>query len=190
MTNRVKATFLGSALIVVFILLLSQAAWTTAEADYMEAYTGAEATMIGTATCLMCHADQKSEEGDHVAILNDDENGCEKCHGPGSKHNGDVKGILNPSMMPQDDVTATCSSCHDDQGKYKETEWVESTHHEGGLKCTDCHSGHSDNDHFLVKDNVGDLCKTCHEDICALVEAGDHGAPDTACNMCHNPHNN
>jgi predicted CXXCH cytochrome family protein len=192
MTN--KATFFGGVLIVMFVLLFSQVAWTTEAQDtYMAAYTGADATAVGATVCLACHSDKAGAEGDetdHVSALGDAATRCEGCHGNGSKHNGDVKGIINPSKATQAKVTTICTTCHATKGKFVKTEWVESKHFDGGLTCAQCHSGHSTNDSFLITATVKELCNNCHEDQVTAFDAGTHGAPNTTCNTCHNPHNN
>jgi predicted CXXCH cytochrome family protein len=63
---------------------------------------------------------------------------------------------------------------------------------DGGLGCLSCHSGHSVNDKFLVKDKIVDVCFACHSAIRDDFEAGEHNGADPAtmtCVTCHNPHN-
>ena len=186
-TTRSRASFLGGAIIVLTVLLISSAAWTT-EDDYMDVYTGADADMVGSEVCLACHSDMADAEGNHLAVLADDENGCEGCHGPGSAHNGDAKGILVPSKMPQAECTELCSACHDEEGKYEQAVWEECAHHEAGMTCTDCHLGHSDNVMFLTEETEIEQCGKCHEDYVEQLEAGEHGNTEMSCNQCHNPH--
>jgi predicted CXXCH cytochrome family protein len=170
----------------------------TSAPSYMDSYTGADATPIGTTACLRCHASVVPEGNSHISIFEDKEDspykgkGCESCHGNGSKHNGDVHGILNPTKMPKDKVTDLCSTCHAEKGKYVKTDWLKGKHYmNAGLGCAACHSGHSTYVSFLIKEKVVDLCFTCHSAIRPAFEGGTHNGakPDTmTCVMCHNPH--
>jgi len=181
------------AMVIFFVLLLSSAVMSTD--DYMGSYTGKDAASIGTDKCIMCHRDRAPGEDDtHVARLEAEGSdyvgkACESCHGPGGNHNGKKEGILNPSKTPQADVVALCTSCHEEKGKFKLSEWTESKHNEVGNSCVTCHSGHSKNAKFLIEEKVKDVCNTCHEDKVTAAAAGTHGGgPDVSCAMCHNPH--
>jgi predicted CXXCH cytochrome family protein len=180
-------SLLGGTIVLLVVLLVAVAGFAT-EGDYMDNYIGADADMVGTDNCAMCHSDLAEEEDTHVAKVSDDDNGCEGCHGPGSAHNGNVLGILNPSKMPQEETTATCTSCHEEQGAFTLEDWEESAHNEAGNSCVDCHLGHTSNPYFLITEEVNDLCNDCHEDIVVAVEAGEHGVEGMACTACHNLH--
>lgn len=181
------SSLLGGIIVLLVVLLAAVAGFAT-EGDYMDNYIGADADMVGTDNCAMCHSDVAEEEDTHVATVSDDENGCEGCHGPGSSHNGNALGILNPSEMPQEDVTAACTSCHEEQGDFALEDWEESAHNGAGTACVDCHAGHSSYASFLIEEDVVDLCGGCHEDMPDALEAGDHGVEGMACTACHNPH--
>jgi predicted CXXCH cytochrome family protein len=185
------------------IFALASIGWTeetTTETPppYMDQYLGADAEKVGVAVCIGCHGD-RVPEGDysHFKLLNDNEDGdwfaygCEGCHGPGGKHYGDPKGILDPLKMDASEVTTFCSKCHSELGNYKEEEWTECKHAAGDLTCLSCHSGHSVFDKFLKNDNIPELCFTCHDSIKEAFEAGDHNGADPetmVCTDCHNPH--
>jgi DmsE family decaheme c-type cytochrome len=168
--------------------------------SYMDSYTGADAEKIGSDKCLMCHSDKAVSEKStsHFAALDSKKDskykgfGCEGCHGPGSKHNGDVKAILNPNKMDKTEVTNLCSKCHTEKGTFKKETWVKSRHFvTAGLGCIACHSGHSEFPSFLKTEKVVDLCVTCHAQIKDNFEAGKHNYADPktmTCVMCHNPH--
>jgi len=162
---------------------------------YMAAYKGAEAAEVGSSTCMMCHSDKKpGEEPTHVKALEGDEAGpfygkaCEKCHGPGEKHNGDPTGILNPTKMPQENVVTLCTQCHAKQGKFDVTSFRASTHFRVGNSCVTCHSAHLPNGSFLNDAVPNNVCATCHADKIAGLADGSHGVPNGVCKDCHNPH--
>jgi predicted CXXCH cytochrome family protein len=170
------------------------------EPTYMEGYIGADATIVGTSVCAKCHPNRLPAEGTttHFTILNTmkdspyKDHECESCHGPGSKHNGNPKGILNPLKMTREDVVDLCSKCHSELRTYKKDAFLESKHFvDGGLGCLNCHSGHSVNADFILKESVPDLCATCHADEYDLFKQGKHNGADPekmVCSVCHNPH--
>jgi predicted CXXCH cytochrome family protein len=169
--------------------------------SYMDSYTGAAAENIGSDKCLICHVKDKvvpKSPTSHIAILDSNKDckyfgfGCEGCHGPGSMHNGDPKGILNPTRMNKDEVNTVCSKCHAEKGSFQEKTWEKSRHFiSAGLGCLACHSGHSEYANFLNTAKVTDLCFTCHAQIKEAFEGGKHNGADPkimTCVMCHNPH--
>lgn len=199
MSREIKSNvLLSGGLIVLLVFLFTGISWATeGEGGYMDSYTGADAEKVGTDTCLMCHADSAAgEEATHVAIFDDEENenfgfGCETCHGPGGNHMGVAVGILQPAKMPQEDVTALCSSCHAEKGNFNVETWDGSAHQEAGNTCVTCHSGHSGNSDFLKEADVIDLCAECHSDKADAMAEGTHGPPagvEMVCSDCHNPH--
>ena len=109
--------FSMGGLAVVLAILAASAVWSAEPSGgeaakpaetpaYMSQYTGADAEKIGTAKCIMCHSSVAPKSPtSHFALLDKKDGGpfqgygCEACHGPGSKHNGDVKAILDPKKM-------------------------------------------------------------------------------------------
>jgi len=177
-------------------LLVTSRVWST-EYDYMAGYTGAEAELTGSATCVMCHQDRIPENLlSHIALLDDNPDcemygyGCEGCHGPGGEHNGNPAGILNLPMMPIDDLTMQCSMCHDSLGDYDMDNYRMSDHFYMDISCLECHGGHSDNEGFLTEADELDLCYNCHAEKRAEFSMRSHHPieNDGNCRMCHNPH--
>jgi len=197
--TRGLAPYIAGLAIAVIVLFAASAGWSQDdESSYMDSYTGADAARVGSATCEGCHADRKPAEGEstHDTLFDNDESsdyygyGCEACHGPGGNHNGVATGILSFEKMSVDEVTDRCTMCHADQGTFKLEDWQGGRHLAAGKSCINCHSGHSANDYFLVKETDVELCSSCHTDIGEAFANGDHGAPgtDMTCTDCHNPH--
>jgi DmsE family decaheme c-type cytochrome len=74
--------------------------------------------------------------------------GCESCHGPGSKHmeaKGKEPGLIfsfktmNPAVRAE-----ACLKCHEQDRCSAGTQWRTSKHAHCGVSCTDCHRGHYD----------------------------------------------
>jgi len=184
----------GALLVVILVLALAGTVWSQDD-DYMSAYTGADADQVGSAKCIMCHSGvvPGEDEATHIAVLDGDEEsdvfgfGCEACHGPGGNHNGAEEGILSFEDMPVYDVTAQCTQCHEELGGFKLTDWADGRHLEAGTSCTQCHSGHSAHESFLIEDGIEATCLSCHDGI----DTAEHGVPGSgmACTTCHKPHN-
>ena len=168
---------------------------TPEQTAYMAAYKGSGAALVGSTMCMGCHSDKKpTEEPTHVAALEGDESGpfygkaCERCHGPGGNHNGDKAGILNPTLMPQENVVVLCTQCHATKGKFDVTKFRASTHFRMGSSCVTCHSAHMPNGSYLTDAVPNNVCATCHADKIAGLADGTHGIKDGVCKDCHNPH--
>ncbi len=186
--------YVSSVMVFLAVTLFSMAGFSQ-DSDYMDSYTGADADMVGSDSCTMCHRDS-AVEGSHVDTFDGDEDcadygfGCEACHGPGGDHMGDADGILRFTEMSTGDVTDNCTGCHDDQGSFNLGDWEDGTHLGAGMSCLACHGGHSSNDMFLHEDGANAMCSSCHAEVGDQLEAGDHGVPgsDMTCADCHNPH--
>ncbi len=199
MPQRNLSWFLPGAglLVLILILLSSSAGWTT-EDDYMAGYTGADADLTGSDTCVMCHRDYVPESlFSHQAYIDNDTGseyygfGCEGCHGPGGNHMGDPEGIINPPMLDAEGITDLCSKCHSNLRTYDLQEWNLSEHYMLDDSCLGCHGGHSDYDDFLTYESSEELCYTCHMEKRAEFNMRSHHPLDegiVGCDSCHNPH--
>ena len=117
---------------------------------------------VGSDTCIACHDDSSKtlEPTAHQKLFANKEpskNGCEACHGPGSKHvdgNGDTEKIFRFAGSPTTAVQSQCGACHTSLGK---------AHGHQKVNCLSCHSVHhaSEPKSLLVK-LPPDLCTSCH----------------------------
>ena len=71
---------------------------------------------------------------------------CEACHGPGSEHlrtRGKEPGLIRSfKRMTPAERSETCLQCHEENACDPGSRWRVSTHANGGVSCTDCHTGH------------------------------------------------
>ena len=103
---------------------------------------------VGEAKCLECHDDQRAgyEGSPHHRVADPRSpaarQGCESCHGPGSKHVDDPGSftVKNFNKLPAKDVSATCTTCHN-RGEH--ALWDGSQHDSRNLSCVTCHSVHA-----------------------------------------------
>lgn len=152
------------------------------------------ATYVGTESCIACH-DQEHKEfqlSTHSRISTSQDDGtvlqgCEICHGPGSKHvddGGGKKNIISPRANPQ-----ICFSCHLD----KKAEFMLPYHHpvlEGKMSCADCHSSHGPDARPWTEtsfEGPNEACFSCHKE-----QQGpfifEHEALREGCTTCHKVH--
>jgi DmsE family decaheme c-type cytochrome len=156
------------------------------------------ATVVGEDTCLTCHDEQKKGYHGSKHSRKDDprtpaaKDGCESCHGPGSRHIEDP--AANPvrrfNKVPAAEVNATCTTCHN-RGDH--ALWDGSQHERRNLSCVTCHSVHSFKSEAaqLKAQNQLTLCATCHRDKIAKLDRSGHmpvREGKMQCTTCHNPH--
>ncbi len=151
------------------------------------------ATYVGMDACVACHEDQGRtfKLSSHARLVQkgteNEPQGCETCHGPGSIHaeNGGGKGnaIINPRKDP-----TVCFTCHRD----KKMQFRLPNHHpvlEGKMSCSDCHELHGPDAKVSLTSLEGpnDVCFKCHKD-----QQGpfvyEHPALRDGCQTCHNVH--
>jgi DmsE family decaheme c-type cytochrome len=157
------------------------------------------AEYVGQDTCLGCHDDRnkglmgtthgKAAHPRSPAAAQ----GCESCHGPGSRHVEDPSDdtrIRKFSTMASRDTSATCLSCHTQSSHAL---WQGSAHDARTLSCTTCHSVHdakSDRAQLKAPTEI-ETCATCHRAQVMKVKRVSH-MPVTegkmTCTTCHNPH--
>ncbi len=121
-----------------------------------------DAVEVGDEVCSACHdeVNQQFQENIHARLAVGDENTCEACHGPGSKHaeDGEPASIYNAPK----DFTSTgknmCAGCHRGVAY---SSWDGLTHFEAVEGCSDCHKIHTGEKHLLAKQEP-QLCFDCH----------------------------
>jgi predicted CXXCH cytochrome family protein len=154
------------------------------------------AHFVGNSACVECHTNiSRSFPFSEHGKFNKNElkfaalNGCESCHGPGSKHvesgGGRGKFIVNPGKDP-----SVCFQCHLDV----HADFNLPRHHpviEGRMNCVQCHDPHG---HEIMKPHVGlamarlnQSCAQCHREQ-ARPFVFEHEAMREGCVTCHRPH--
>lgn len=154
------------------------------------------AHFVGNGACVDCHTNisRTFPASAHGKFTKDDVkfaaiNGCESCHGAGSKHvvagGGRGKFIINPGKNPQ-----TCFECH----LNIHAEFNLPQRHpvmEGKMNCVQCHDPHG---HDIMKPAGGlamarqnESCAQCHREQ-SRPFVFEHEALREGCTVCHNPH--
>jgi DmsE family decaheme c-type cytochrome len=161
-----------------------------------------DAHIVGSKTCLTCHANQTAEfEKTLMGRIGKTQKGkfeCENCHGPGSAHvkaggGRGVGGILSfgtTDPRSAEEKNEVCLACHQ---KGERTNWTGSTHETRGLACTNCHTVMKDvsRKHNLKTAFEPDTCFQCHKDRRAQMFRSSHmpvREGKMVCADCHNPH--
>ena len=156
-------------------------------------------TYVGDEACLGCHDEQRNgyERTLHHAKVDPRspgaKQGCETCHGPGSKHADDPDHIditNNFKTMSSTEINATCTTCHN-RGEH--ALWDGSQHERRDLNCTTCHSVHdakSDKGRLKAATET-EVCAQCHRDKASKLDRSGHmplreGQLD--CSSCPNMH--
>lgn len=162
----------------------------------------ADAHIVGSKTCLTCHAGQTAEfEKTLMGRIGKTKKGmfeCENCHGPGSAHvaaggGRGVGGMLSfgaTDPRSADEKNAVCLACHD---KGERTAWKGSTHETRGVACTNCHTVMKDVSlkHQLKTKVEMETCFQCHKQKRAQMQRSSHmpvREGKMTCSNCHNPH--
>jgi DmsE family decaheme c-type cytochrome len=161
--------------------------------------TAVPSTYVGADTCLGCHDDtiHGFDQTPHGKPTNSRTpaaaQGCETCHGPGSRHvedPSDDTAIRKFAKMSPRDVNATCLTCHT---RSEHTAWQGSTHDARNLSCITCHSVHNPRSATaqLKTTTETELCATCHRVQAAKTQRAAHmplAEGKMECATCHNPH--
>jgi predicted CXXCH cytochrome family protein len=154
------------------------------------------ATFVGDRVCADCHATitRAFPASPHARLHLEQaglagEQGCEACHGPGSKHvaagGGHNKFIVNPGRDPQ-----ACFQCHLEA----HAQFNLPQHHpveEGKMNCVQCHDPHGMD---IMKPAAGlalsrgnETCAQCHRQETRPF-VFEHAALREGCVVCHEPH--
>jgi predicted CXXCH cytochrome family protein len=190
--------------VIVSLLLLMIAAATVVLLNSCASFSGTVlappkvegATYVGDKACADCHdkITRVFPASPHARLRLTDgqmpgQQGCESCHGPGSKHiaagGGRGKFIVNPGKQPE-----TCFQCHLSEN----AQFHLPQHHpvlEGKMSCVDCHDPHG---HDIMKPRgglamarVNESCGTCHREQ-TKPHVFEHAALREGCTACHSPH--
>ena len=159
-----------------------------------------QATFVGSDTCTACHEgmNKKIEGTPHgrAAVPRSPAaaQGCESCHGPGSRHIDDPSdntSIRKFSKMAPRLAAEACLSCHSSSATH--ALWEGSTHDARNLSCQNCHSVHEPKSaHAQLKARTeADLCGTCHKTQVNKTLRVSHmpvKEGKMTCSSCHNPH--
>lgn len=169
---------------------------TPAQTSATKPASGA-ATFVGDKVCLDCHDgwDRGIVGSPHSRAVDARtpaaKQGCETCHGPGSKHSEDtdIPVKIFHKMVPRE-ITATCTTCHT-RGEH--ALWDGSQHDARGLSCATCHSVHDPKAKTgqLKARTQPELCATCHRDKVAKLDRSGHmpvREGKMQCSTCHSTH--
>ncbi|PVZ68834.1 DmsE family decaheme c-type cytochrome [Pelagibaculum spongiae] len=100
--------------------------------------------------CTSCHQERKMDKhkrSNHM--LGEGLYACSSCHNP--------HGTLNQNMLIQPTINQTCTECHTEKrGPFL------NEHAPVAEDCALCHSPHSSNERYLLKQRMPFLCKNCH----------------------------
>ena len=159
------------------------------------------ATFVGSETCHACHEDifKAFQQNPHHEVETDkkrgfENNACESCHGPGSKHAESLSAadIRQPAKLTPADADRICLRCH--QNQPTQVGRINSSHAKNQVSCTACHSIHKNGPHGLVARTPAQInaqCAGCHTAVWASFQMPyTHRLPQNAmsCVDCHNPH--
>jgi DmsE family decaheme c-type cytochrome len=161
-----------------------------------------DAHIVGSKTCLTCHASQTAEfEKTLMGRIGKTKKGmfeCENCHGPGSAHvaAGGGRGVGGMMSFGATDIRTVeeknevCLACHE---KGERTAWKGSTHETRNLACTDCHTVMKDVSpkHQLKTKVEMETCFQCHKQKRTQMQRSSHmpvREGKMTCSNCHNPH--
>jgi len=159
------------------------------------------AEYVGSQTCQGCHEDifNAFQKSPHQAVEKDkkrgfENNACESCHGPGSKHAESMVAadIRNPAKINAAAADRVCLACHLNQPTHIGR--IYSSHAKNQVSCVGCHAVHKNGGSALVLRKAPDInqqCARCHTDVwLSFQRPYKHRLPEGAmsCVDCHNPH--
>jgi DmsE family decaheme c-type cytochrome len=159
---------------------------------------------VGADTCKGCHEDQfatfaRTRMGKlflHAPRNQQEQLGCENCHGPGKGHveagggKGNIIAFSKKDPTPVEHRNAVCLSCHE---KTARLFWQGSPHESRDVACTNCHKVMEDVSpkSQLAKATEIETCGQCHLERRAQQMRSSHmplREGKMTCTSCHNPH--
>jgi len=156
------------------------------------------ASYVGSATCQACHEDifTAFQRSRHEIVETDpkrhfENNACESCHGPGSKHaeSASAADIRNLRKIAPAASEKVCLTCHLNEPTHVGR--INSSHAKNQVSCIACHVIHSKGSAGPVAADINLRCANCHSSTWASFQRPyRHRLPEGAmsCVDCHNPH--
>ena len=163
-----------------------------------------QARYVGEKVCVACHV---AENGNlshttHAKVFalnpkNDlQKQGCESCHGPGSKHienasdHAALIGFTREWGTPVGKQNEQCLACHTGGQRIH---WSGSVHASQDIACSDCHNPMAkfSATGLLRSASISETCYSCHQQQRAEFRKRSHmPLPEgkMSCEDCHNPH--
>ncbi|MGI9102506.1 MAG: DmsE family decaheme c-type cytochrome [Terriglobales bacterium] len=214
--RRRAGPLMATALVILLLLFVTSAmagSGSSAPAPAPKPVT----EFVGTDTCISCHEEQSKRFQNTVMgkvfahpRTADEKLGCEACHGPGKAHleAGGGKDTIairfaKDSKNSVEEQNYACIQCHKRGNRMF---WAGSPHESRGMRCVDCHDGHSKTARSLarstflpekltdvsgVKKSSTELCLDCHQMRKAQLQRSSHmpfREGKVSCTSCHNPH--
>ncbi|HEU0203795.1 MAG TPA: DmsE family decaheme c-type cytochrome [Burkholderiaceae bacterium] len=163
-----------------------------------------EADYVGEKVCITCHAleDRHFSATQHAKVFRlnprtaQEARGCEACHGPGSRHIGNVTdrtaliGFTRAWNTPLERQNAQCLACHEGGPRI---DWPGSAHALHQVACADCHNpmARLSVSGLQRAATISETCLACHAQQRAEFRRRSHmPLPEgqMSCSDCHNPH--
>jgi DmsE family decaheme c-type cytochrome len=145
-----------------------------------------DADYVGTDSCVeKCHTHDRLTKdfrtslhggqvtaGTGMPLVN-----CESCHGPGSLAIGNVrnetcdfKTFIPLKEIPSGAQSLVCLKCHSSFSLANLSGWSSSRHAVANVSCSDCHQIHKGPQQKVARDEITDLCVTCHKEVVGKLE--------------------
>jgi len=99
---------------------------------------------------------------------------------------GLLTGASHTGMAANNVSYQKCMTCHDDVRRLLQMNQVHAPFKE--FDCGSCHDPHTANRGFLIKDEMGRICRSCHENQATRVGYSHEPVRDGNCTNCHDPH--